>query len=103
MAQSIKVALQNELITHKGPVKELELKEPRARAFAKHGEPFKVKTVGEFVEIDYNNDAMLNFLADMSGIDTLLLGDLTSPDYRLARDQATLLIMGIAGDRPTPA
>ena len=103
MQKSLKVPLSGKLLTHKGLVKELELKAPKARAFAKFGEPFKVRHVKDSVEIDYSNDSMLNFLADMSGVDIILLGDLDASDYRNVRDQATPLIMGLAGDHPTPA
>jgi len=101
---SIKVPLSKPLLTHKGNVNELELNEPSAGSFFDHGEPFKMKVTGKTLDdLEYNNKAMLGFLADMSGIDQLLLKSLTGGDYILARNSAVLLIMGVVGENPTEA
>lgn len=99
--KSITVALSEPLATHKGEVKELTISEPRARAFVQYGEPFDMIFKDGDVTIKYHNDAMMKFLADMTGIDATILGGLPASDYRLARDRATSLIAGLAGENPT--
>ena len=42
MSKSEIVKLSQELNTHKGPMSEIELKEPLARSFRVHGEAVKV-------------------------------------------------------------
>ena len=66
------VTLSKALVTHKGEMKELTLKEPSARCFVQHGEPFTIRFVDGKLEIDYSksNDSMMKFLADMSGVDS---------------------------------
>lgn len=101
MTNSITVKLSEPLMTHKGEVRELDLKEPKGRSFVAHGEPFSVHPKGESVNVEYNNESMMKFLADMCGIDSVILGNMTASDYRAARDAATLIIMGLVGDRPS--
>jgi hypothetical protein len=65
-------ALSRPLKTHSGEVQTLTLKEPTARSFMDHGEPFTLKprynTAGEQdgVTFEYtNNKALMGFLCDM--------------------------------------
>ena len=80
-------------------MKELTLKEPSARCFVQHGEPFTIRFVDGKLEIDYSksNDSMMKFLADMSGVDPIILGDVSASDYMRLRVAATDLIFGVLG------
>ena len=88
------VKLSKPLTTHKGEVTEIELNEPTARSFVRHGEPFKTRTVNGEGEIDFANKEMMAFLADMSGIDAIILEALPAVDYFALRNAAVLLIWG---------
>jgi len=98
---TIDIKLSKTLQTHKGEVNTLELKEPTARAFFDYDEPFKMKVKDGRVEFEYNNASMLNFIAQMSGVDMLILKDLPAKDYLAARVGATDLILGVAAENPT--
>ncbi len=100
MAKSITVKLSEELSTHAGPKHELMLNEPRAKSFRK-GEPFKMQFKDGNAIFDYNNEIVLAFLVDMTGIDAVILDNLSATDFMRLRAEATSLILGIAGDRPT--
>ncbi len=99
MATTVK--LSKSLQTHKGEINELELNEPTARAFFDYAEPFKMKIKDGRVEFEYNNVSTLNFMAQMSGVDMLILKDLPAKDYMAARVAVTDLILGVAGESPT--
>jgi hypothetical protein len=92
------VTLTKTLETHGGKITALELKEPTARSFFEYNEPFKILMKDGRVDFDYDNKAMLGFVADMSGVDLLILKDLAAKDYLSARTVATDLILGVAGD-----
>jgi hypothetical protein len=92
------VQLNKPLTTHAGQTVALELKEPTARSFFEYNEPFKILMKDGRVDFDYDNKAMLGFLADMSGVDQIILKDLAAKDYLAARTVATDLILGVAGD-----
>jgi len=52
--------LSSPIKTHNGEVSEVKLKEPTARSFFSHGEPFKVKVLSDdkgesLVDFDFNN------------------------------------------------
>ncbi len=93
----VSVTLTKPLTTHKGAVSTLELSEPTAKSFVTAGEPFKVRVKDDAISIDYDNRAMMAFLADMTGVDTLLLESLSAKDYVALRTKATNVIMGLAG------
>lgn len=101
---AITIKLSKELNTHKGPVRELELNEPQAGSFVRHGEPFHTKMEKDGgVDIRYDNKAMLDFLSDMTGVDRVILETLPSSDYYTLRTQAVSLLMGGLGASPTEA
>ena len=95
------VTLTTPLHMHDGEKTTITLKEPKARSFFEHGEPFKMRVISEGdrdrVEFDYNHKILGKFLSDMTGIDDITLGSVTASDYFLLRNAATNLIIGIAG------
>jgi len=96
------VQLTKPIITHQGELAALELKEPTARCFFEFNEPFKIRMHEGRVDFDYDNKAMLGFLAEMSGVDMILLQSLIAKDYLNARTTATDMILGVAGsENPT--
>ena len=103
----ITVSLTTPITTHSGPTSTITLKEPKARSFFEHGEPFKMRVLSEGdkdrVEFEYNHKILAKFLSDMSGIDDITLGSVSASDYFLLRNAATNLIIGIAGSDPTEA
>lgn len=102
MAKSEIVKLSQEINTHQGPKSEITLNEPLARAFRVHGEAVRVIPLdGDKIRFEHNDKAMLGYLADMSGLDAVLLDSLTASDYLKLRTAATNLIFGIAGEHPT--
>ena len=99
------VTLSRPIKTHDGEVSEIKLKEPTARSFFSHGEPFKVKVLtddkGEScVDFDFNNAVLSKFLADMTGLDDLILSKLRAVDYVQLRARAAHMIIGVAGTDP---
>ena len=99
------VKLSRPVKTHDGEASEIKLKEPTARSFFTHGEPFKVKVStddkGEFrVDFDFNNSILAKFLADMTGLDDLVLSSLRAVDYVQVRTRAAHMIIGVAGTDP---
>jgi hypothetical protein len=107
MTDSITVTLKTSIKTHAGDTSTLTLKEPKARSFFEHGEPFKTRVITEGetdrVEFDYAHKVLALFLQDMTGIDTAILGSIVASDYFALRNAATNLILGVAGSNPTPA
>ena len=101
------VTLSTPIKTHNGDVSTIVLKEPKARSFFEHGEPFKMRVINEGerdrVEFDYNHKILAKFLTDMCGIDDMLLGGMSASDYFLVRNAATNLIVGVAGTDPIQA
>jgi hypothetical protein len=100
------VKLSRPLKTHGGEVSEITLKEPLARSFFNHGEPFKVKVLtddkGEsLVDFDFFNNVIAKFLVDMTGLDDLVLSSLRAVDYMSVRTRAAHMIIGVAGNSPT--
>ena len=103
MSTSSTVELSQSILTHKGETKTIELKEPTAKSFIDHGEPFKVSVRDGAVNVDFNNKPMAAFLADMTGIDPVLLSGLMARDFLTLRSKAVDLIMGLTGsDDPVP-
>lgn len=101
------ITLKTPLLTHSGEATTITLKEPKARSFFEHGEPFKMRIISEGetdrVEFDYNHKVLGKFLMDMSGHDDMILGKVSASDYFLLRNAATNLIIGVAGSDPTQA
>ena len=103
-----KFKLSKPIQTHGGEVSELTLREPTARSFMNHGEPFKVRIItnaddSQHVEFDFDNKIMSKFLADMieEKVDDLLLGGLRTSDYLSLRMRGAEIIIGTAGTSPT--
>lgn len=100
------VKLSRPIKTHSGEVSEITLKEPTARSFFTHGEPFKVKVLtddkGEsLIDFEFFNSIIVKFLADMSGLDDIVLSGLRAVDYVSLRARAAHMIIGVAGTNPT--
>ena len=101
------VTLKHPIKTHDGEKSTITLKEPKARSFFEHGEPFKMRVINDGdesrVEFDYNHKVLSKFLMDMSGIDDVILGGISASDYFSLRNAATNLIIGVAGSDPIEA
>jgi hypothetical protein len=103
MTETLK--LSQPLKTHDGVVDELKLKAPKARLIVKHGDPFTIRPIknakgeNEGYEYLYDNDSMMKFASDMSGVDELILSDLTVSDFMKLRGAITNIIMGLVPDR----
>jgi hypothetical protein len=100
------ITLSKPLKTHDGEVTSLKLKEPEARSFFEHGEPFKVRVIsdevnGDRIDFDFNNGVFKKFLTDMTGVDDILLGKLRASDFMALRTRAAHMIIGVAGTNPT--
>ncbi|MEE4417425.1 hypothetical protein ACNQ1H_26440, partial [Enterobacter cloacae complex sp.6722787] len=97
--------LSQALKTHDGDVTELKLKPPRVSAFVKYNDPFRIEPrtngEGEFTGVNYvfNNKVMMQFLAEMTGVDDLLLGDLSTVDFLNLRAAAANMIVGFTGGK----
>jgi hypothetical protein len=107
MNNSLTVTLNTPIKTHDGETSTIVLREPKARSFFEHGEPFKMRVIADGesdrVEFDYSHKVLAMFLQDMTGIDISILGGIVSSDYFSLRNAATNLIIGVAGSTPTPA
>lgn len=107
MTDDTTVTLSKPLRTHNGDISKLTLKEPTARSFFEHGEPFKTR-VGKdangdtTLDFDYDYKVLPKFLADMvvEGVDDLILGALRPADFFALRSKATHLILGLTGTSP---
>ncbi|MCA1401932.1 phage tail assembly protein [Bradyrhizobium sp. BRP56] len=99
------VKLSQPLKTHDGMVTELKLKPPKARLVVKYGDPFTIRPVknakgeSESFEYVYDNASMMQFAADMTGVDDIILGDLTVSDFMKLRGAITNVIMGLVPDK----
>jgi hypothetical protein len=101
-------ALSSPLKTHDGEITEIKLKEPRASSLVKYNDPFKVKPIKdadgetEGFEFEFNNKPMMQFLSDMTGIDDILLSNLTASDFmRVRLVAANIVLMGISDKNPS--
>ena len=100
------VTLSRPIKTHAGEVNTITLKEPTARSFFQHGEPFKVKVLTDekgmsLVDFDYFNGVLAKFLVDMTGLHDLVLSSLRAADFIHLRSIASSMIIGVAGTNPT--
>jgi hypothetical protein len=100
--------LSRPLKTHNGEVIELKLKEPRAGAMVKYSDPFKVKPIKgddggtEGFEFEFSNKPMMQFLAEMTGIDEIVLSSMAVSDFMRVRvDAANIILMGISDKNPS--
>jgi hypothetical protein len=99
--KSITVKLSEPIQTHKGELRELELRAPKAGTFITHGEPFKTRFSNGNLEFDFDSKACMGFIADMSGHDEIILRSLEAKDFIDARTALVTLTLGLLGDRPT--
>jgi hypothetical protein len=99
------VTLSRPLKTHGGDVTTITLKEPTARSFFDHGEPFKIRVIsddsGDRIDFDFYNAVFKKFLADMTGLDDLILSSLRAADFMALRSRAAQMIIGVTGQNPT--
>jgi len=105
MSDTETVKLSRPLKTHAGEVSEITLKEPTARSFFSHGEPFKVRVLSDdkgesLVDFDFFNSVFAKFLTDMTGLDDIVLSSLRAVDYVSLRTRAAHMIIGVAGQNP---
>jgi hypothetical protein len=96
--------LSNPLRTHDGEVTELSLRQPLARSFIKAGVPFNTVTENsedgtQKVEFRFNTKAMFVFLADMSGLDEIILGKIAGSDVM----PLFYTVVAMLGERQQPA
>ena len=96
------IKLTKPLRTHAGEVNELVLKEPTARCFFDYEEPFTIRFRDGKYEIEYKNAAMLNFIAQMSGVDPIILKDIDGRDYMKARVAVSDYLIGLTGVENPP-
>jgi hypothetical protein len=99
------VTLSRPIKTHAGDVASITLKEPTAKSFFDHGEPFKVRVVsdeaGDRIDFEFFNTVFKKFLADMTELDEIVLSGLRAVDFMTLRTRAAHMMMGIAGTNPT--
>lgn len=101
--------LSQPITTHNGPVQTLTLKEPTARLFTRHGEPFSTKVIwgddGKVADVEFvfkDNKKVLQFLADMTGVDDVLLESMPARDFLQVRQLvAKMITLGVGGKDPT--
>jgi hypothetical protein len=100
--------LSSPLKTHDGEIAEIKLKEPRAGSLVKYKDPFKVKPIKdadgetEGFEFEFNNKPMMQFLSDMTGIDDILLSNMSVSDFmRVRLVAANLVLTGISDKNPS--
>ena len=96
-------ALTTPLKTHDGEINELKLKYPRARSFIRIGVPFTnvvERTDDGATRTSLNFDAkrMMNFVADMSGVDDIVLGNMEGEDVMPLFYTLTAMLSG-GGDK----
>lgn len=101
MATKHTFKLSEPLKTHDGEVTELFLKAPKARLFVKHADPFTLRPMKDRddLEFTFNSESTLKFAADMSGVDELLLSDLSATDFIRLRQEIANIILGIVRDK----
>lgn len=99
------ITLSQPIKTHNGDVATITLNEPTARSFFEHGEPFKVRVIsdasGDRIDFDFFNGVLKRFLADMTGLDEIVLAGLRASDFMTLRSRAAQMIIGVTGQNPT--
>jgi hypothetical protein len=93
--------LSEPLKTHDGEVTELKLKTPRAGLIVKYDDPFQIRPIkdGDGYEYVFNNKSVMQFASDMTGIDDLILQDLSVPDFMRLRTEIAGIIMKAVPDK----
>lgn len=92
------ITLGKAITSHQGELKSLTIREPSARQFVRHGEPFKVNIRADgSPDIEINNKAMFAFISDLSGVDELALEDLSAADFNRARQAVISMVLGTVG------
>lgn len=100
------VPLTRPIKAHGGEISEIKLKEPTARLFFSHGEPYKLKVKldneGDAdVDFTFFNNVIAKFLVEMTGLDEIVLSSLSAYDYTNVRRRAVHMIVEAAGANPT--
>ena len=96
--------LSRPIKTHKGgdTTDTLTLKEPTARTFVTHGNPFQIKQTDGAAEYIFDNKASMGFLASMTGHNDIELSAIAAKDfYPLRYAMAHVILVGL-GENPTP-
>lgn len=95
----MKFTLSKPLVTHQGPVTEIELKELTAASFMKHAEPFRLSFDADSKPVfsDWNSKACVGFISDMTGFDEIVLKALSARDFFELRHALVSVIFGGAG------
>ncbi|MEY9184553.1 phage tail assembly protein [Bradyrhizobium sp. USDA 313] len=92
--------LSQPLKTHNGEVSELTLKEPKAGLLVKYNDPFQIKPTSEGgFEYVFDNKSIMQFAAAMSGVDDLILSDLSVSDFMRLRNKIAEIIVQVVPDR----
>jgi hypothetical protein len=82
MPAVFKLALKTPLVTHQGSLDAIEIREPKARDMAAMKvSPSMFYTDGRFV---VQHDVMLGYLVRLTGLDRIVLEDLSGPDFNSA-------------------
>jgi hypothetical protein len=90
------------LKTHHGEVSELKLKEPKARLAVKYDDPFQLRPMkdrDDQLEYVFNNEAVSKYAAEMSGVDELILAELSVSDFYRLRQEVANIILGVVPDK----
>jgi hypothetical protein len=93
--------LSQPLKTHDGEVTELKLKAPRAGLLIKYDDPFEVKWNKDDNRFDYifDNKSMMRFASEMTGVDDLILEDLSVRDFWKLRYEIAGIILETVPDK----
>ncbi|WP_439368504.1 phage tail assembly protein [Bradyrhizobium sp. DASA03120] len=98
---TITFALSQPLKTHNGDVSELTLKEPKAGLLVKYNDPFQIKPSKDSDGFEYvfDNKSIMQFAAAMTGVDDLILSDLSVSDFMRLRNKIAEIIVQVVPDR----
>ena len=94
--------LSGPLKTHDGEVTELKLKEPKARLAVKFADPFQIRPMkdrDDQLEYIFNNEAVSQYASEMSGVDELILAELSVGDFYRLRQEIANIILGVVPDK----
>lgn len=99
--------LSRPLKTHSGDITEITLKEPLAKSYFDHGEPYRARVIsddaGDRIEIDFFNNVFKKFLSDVTGLDDIVLSGMRAADYTRLRLRVTNMLAETAGSNPIEA
>ena len=96
-------ALSSPLKTHDGEINELKLKYPKARAFIRVGVPFtniveRTEDGATRTSLNFDAKKMMAFVADMSGVDDVILSNMEGQDVMPLFYTLTAMLSG-GGDQ----